>query len=580
MWRPASIRRCARSSVRISFWQHGTFGLCRPDLQAFKLERNVLRQPQGTLRVTAPRVGVFGWGLIAPKSPNIEAFRKNLACSESWLAPFDGFGPSNFLAGTPEFQFSDYRGWIDARFAPRHFQNLKEKMDTPALYAIGAFIQALGQNEALEELLRELGSQAHVYIGTGLGAIDTSYRASVALYEAQRRWNAFWADPAQNSARKMAERDVEGRPPDPETVPAAERDEALNAWNAFWMVRSPELEVYLAEAAEIDGLGVEGDIETAKLNVLRERSKRLARLQEKWHAPDPPWKVSANLIWNIHNTPAAQVSILGRITGLSFAPVAACSTFGVALGLAMKAIRTGEAKAVVVGATDPPPHPLTVGSFYTARVLSANRQVSHPLTHLQGTHVAGGSVVWIVGDLEFMRARGLKPIGMEPVAVGVSSDAHHIITPSADGPKEAIEQALKEAEATAGDLDSWDLHATATPGDFSEIMTFHALFPESVLVTARKGTFGHGMSAGGGWELTAQYLGYEQGQLFPTSVRKDELNPAIAELHRNFVFAQACPAGSGLAGKLSMGIGGINACVLSRPLEPEQDTTIKSPPKL
>ena len=33
-----------------------------------------------------------------------------------------------------------------------------------------------------------------------------------------------------------------------------------------------------------------------------------------------------------------------------------------------------------------------------------------------------------------------------------------------------------------------------------------SVLPGSVLVTARKGTFGHGMGAGGGWELTAQYL--------------------------------------------------------------------------
>ena len=104
------------------------------------------------------------------------------------------------------------------------------------------------------------------------------------------------------------------------------------------------------QAAEIDGLAVEGDVESGKLNVLRERSRRHARLQEKWRAPEPPWKVSANFIWNIHNTPASQVSILGKITGLVFAPVAACSTFGVALRLGMRAIETGEAsRCFIVG---------------------------------------------------------------------------------------------------------------------------------------------------------------------------------------------------------------------------------------
>ena len=75
------------------------------------------------------RVGVFGWGIVAPKSPNIESFRNNLAAGGNWLSPFNGFGPDNFLVGTPEFDFEEYKAWIDKRFAPRHFQKLKEKMD-------------------------------------------------------------------------------------------------------------------------------------------------------------------------------------------------------------------------------------------------------------------------------------------------------------------------------------------------------------------------------------------------------------------------------------------------------------------
>jgi 3-oxoacyl-[acyl-carrier-protein] synthase II len=470
------------------------------------------------------RVGVFGWGIVAPKSPNIAAFRKNLGSSESWLSAFDGFGPNNFLVGVPEFRFSDYQGWIEERFAPRHFQKLKEKMDWPAQYAIGSFIQALGQNPGIEGELEKLAQQAHVYVGTGVGSLDTTYRASIRLHEAQQRWDSFWAN------------------------------------------RSRDLTEYLTELAEIENLGIEGKIEAGKLHAIREKEKRRAKLQEKWNAPEPPWNVSADVIWNIHNTPAAQISILGKIKGLAFAPVAACSTFGVALRLAMRAIQSGDAKAVVVGATDPPPHPLLVGSFYSARVLSAGGNVSVPLTRLQGTHVAGGAVVWIVGDFDYMTGKGFKPLGMEPLAVGVSSDAEHIITPSIEGPKAAILGALGTAGATPDDLASWDLHATATPGDYSEIATFRSIFPSPVVIAARKGTFGHGMSAGGGWELTAQYLGYEQGQIFPTPLKADELNASIRQVHEQFVFDAGCETPPGLAGKLSMGIGGINACVISRPL--------------
>jgi 3-oxoacyl-[acyl-carrier-protein] synthase II len=527
----------------------------------------------------AVRIGVFGWGVVAPKSPNVEAFRANLETSETWLAPFNGFGPDNFLVGTPSFQFEDYREWIDRRFAPRHYQNLKEKMDLPTLYALGGFIQALQQNPGMEEELKRLGSQAHVYVGTGLGSINTTYEASIALYEAQKRWDRFWSSPERNAElRAYLEQAPEERnsstPPQPEEAADEEaRRGAEQTWNRYWMARSPELREYLDELAAIDDLSIEGGIEAGKLNAIREKEKRRAKLQEKWQAPEPPWKVSANFVWNIHNTPAAQISILGKITGLSFAPVAACSTFGVSLGLAMRAIRSGEAKAVIVGATDPPPHPLTVGSFYSGRVLSSSRTVSTPLTRLQGTHVAGGAVVWIVGDMEYLTSRGFQPVGMEPVAVGMSSDAHHIITPTADGPRAAMVQALGEAGASPEAIGTWDLHATATPGDYSEVVTLRSVLSSSVVVTARKGAFGHGMSAGGGWELTAQYLGYEQGKLFATPLAREELNASIGRVHDSFVFDSPREFPSGLGGKLSMGIGGVNACVISSPLRGRQTET-------
>ena len=77
------------------------------------------------------RVGIFGWGVVAPRSPNIDAFAANLASAESWLQPFNGFGPDNFLVGVPEFRFADYRDWIASRFPPARFHQLEEKMDLP-----------------------------------------------------------------------------------------------------------------------------------------------------------------------------------------------------------------------------------------------------------------------------------------------------------------------------------------------------------------------------------------------------------------------------------------------------------------
>ncbi len=522
------------------------------------------------------RIGIFGWGVIAPRSPNVGAFEKNLAGGESWLSPFTGFGPANFLVGEPDFHFADYKSWIDARFPPNRFPQLEKKMGLPTQYAIGAFIQALDQNPGIEQALQALGTRAHVYVGTGLGDLETTAKTTLTLYRAQRRWDRFWAEPSRNAAVRTwlaaspderATLAPDAPPaPSPELAPD-DREAAEDAHWHYWAGRSAELHEYLAELKEIESIGVQGDVESGKMAMIKEKRTRANRLQKKWSSPEPPWNMaSANLLWNIHNAGPSQISMLGKIKGASFAPVAACSTFGVALKLAMSSIRLGEADAVVLGATDPPPHALTVGGFYNARVTAADGAVSKPLTQLRGTHVAGGAAVWIIADLDSFTAKGFTPLGMEPIAVGVSSDAEHIITPSKEGPISAMKLALQEAGAQPSDVHSWDMHATATPGDHLEIETLRDVFGEDVLVTARKGIFGHGMGACGGWELTAQYLGHARGEIFPVPFQRSELNAQIAAIHGRYVFDHAEPAPEGLAGKISMGIGGINACVLSRPL--------------
>ena len=387
------------------------------------------------------RVGVFGWGVVAPRSPDVESFAQNLESNETWLAPFQGFGPCNYLVGQPEFDFERYRPWIEERFPPSRFKQLTSKMGEPTLFAIGAFVQALEQNPGIEQDLRDLGGLAHVYVGTGLGDLGTIARTAIEYDRAQRRWNRFWAHPDRNDAvaaflrgdDRSAHPDA---PPDPSDVSGEdEREAAQEAWDEYWMGRSTKLEEFLTELREIESDDVSGDVEAGKAALIRRKMTRIAALRERWGTPTEPWSaVSSNLLWNIHNTPAAQISMLGQITGSTFAPVAACSTFGYTLRLAMDAIDRGEARAVVIGATDPSPHPLTVGTFSTSRVLASDGRLSKPLTGLRGTHASGGSCIWIVGDLEYFTAKGYRPLGLEPIGVGVSSDADHIIAPSARAP--------------------------------------------------------------------------------------------------------------------------------------------------
>lgn len=524
------------------------------------------------------RIGIFGWGVVAPKSPDVRTFEENLGKATSWLEPFDGFGPSNFLVGRPEFNFENYKPWIDERFEPRRFAQLNSKMGNTVKYAIGAFVQAFERNPGIEPLLRDLGSQVHVYVGTGLGDFPLQYDLALRYYRAQKRWNRFWCQDEHNnelrSYREASASDREriradlGAPDDPVEIDPESDDigEISERWDAFWVTRSDGLHGYLERSKEVEGEDITGDIENGKGPLIRRKMSSRRKLNAEYGCPTEPWNaVDPNLLWNIPNIPAAQISMLGRITGPSIAPLAACAGFSVSLKMAIDAIRSDQAKICVIGMTDPEPHALSVGTFFGAKVLSHDGRVSKPFTGMRGTHVAGGACIWIVGDADYLVGQGFEPLGLEILSVGLSSDADHIITPSQEGPRIAIQQALVEAGIDPEDVGTWDMHATATPGDWSELQNTLAVLPGSMAITARKGTFGHGMSVCGGWELTAQHLGFSKGELLPVNLAGAEVHDQIRPYyHRLVQDEKAHPTGGDVAGKINMGVGGINACAICR----------------
>ena len=523
------------------------------------------------------RIGVFGWGVVAPKSPDIGAFERNLKRATSWLEPFDGFGPSNFLVGRPDFDFEVCRPWISDRFEPRRFSQLQSKMGNTVKYAIGAFIQSLGQNPGIEDLLRELGSQVHIYVGTALGDFPLQYELVQRYHHAQQKWDRFWCQDEHNAAlrdyrsssdeEKAAIRESAGAPADPDPIDRwdDEFEETRERWYAFWVERSESLRTYLDLLREIEDEGIAGDIEAGKGHLIRRKMAARRKLSTQFGCPTEPWNaVDPSLLWNIPNIPAAQISMLGHITGPMIAPVAACAGFSVSLKMAIDAIQSGQAKIAVIGMTDPEPHALSVGAFYGARVLSHDGRVSKPFTGMRGTHVSGGACIWIVGDADYLRGRGFEPVGLEILSVGISSDADHIITPSQEGPRIAIRQALADAGIEPEDVATWDMHATATPGDWSELQNTLAVLPGSAAITARKGTFGHGMSVCGGWELTAQHLGFSKGELLPVNLDGGEVHDQIRPYYCRLVQDEGQTTEGDVAGKINMGVGGINACAICR----------------
>ena len=70
-----------------------------------------------------------------------------------------------------------------------------------------------------------------------------------------------------------------------------------------------------------------------------------------------------------------------------------------------------------------------------------------------------------------------------------------------------------------------------------------------MLVTARKGTFGHGMGVGGGWELTAQYLGCARGRLHPTPLAEADVHESIQRLGQDLVYNRPVPLPRSVVGQ-------------------------------
>lgn len=521
------------------------------------------------------KVSLYGVGIVSPGAANLREFLALVQEGKPALSPIEELQGA-FLVGKPKFDFEVYRDWITQRHAPNKFSQLSDKGLSHVRMAIGTSIDALESNPGLEQALKKIDPRVYVCYGSGFGDLQAYFNGHDEYKAAERAWHKFWAHPerCQPLAEHIKGTRVDAEAPvSPTTleVDSPERAAAWELWNSYWCKKSDGLQDYLREFNEMESITIGADVANDKLNVIRAKAKAKKALQDKWKNPLPPWEaVNANLLWNLPNAPAAQVSMLHGIHGVSFASIGACATFGLVLRQAVDGIRCGDYDAAIIGTTDLAPPPELVAGFNAAKVLAAGCDVGVPLCNLRGTHVAGGACTWILAADDVMEKLGQKSLGVEIMGVGLSSDAEHIITPSMEGPKLCIRDAFAQAGISPQDVHTWDMHATGTPGDWSEFKLIDNL-PDSTVVTARKGIFGHGMSTCGGWELTAQLLTTRKNgktyTLTGSGIAADRVHPSIRDVGRQLATDKpvTLEAPNGLiCGKLSMGIGGISSCVLSK----------------
>ena len=522
------------------------------------------------------KISLYGCGVVAPGASNLNQFLEVVKAGRPVLEPSKELYNA-FLVGNPKFDFSVYHDWISDRHAPSRFSQLNEKGGSNVQFAVGTTIDALESNPGLERALKRIDPRVFVCYGSGFGDLNSYFNANNEFTRAAQIWERFWADPARNAlceAHMSGSNQDNEAPADPRRFEpdSPERAAAWAAWNKYWAPQCGQLNDYLAEFSRIESTVVGADVATDKLNMIRAKAKAKKALAEKYGCPTPPWEsVNANFLWNLPNAPAAQVSMLLGIHGVSYASIGACATYGLVVRQALDAIRSGSHDAAIIGTVDVPPPAELVSGFYAAKVLAAGGEVGVPLCHLRGTHVAGGACTWILAADDVMEKLGVRSLGVEILAAGLSSDAEHIISPSAEGPKLCIQDAFSQTHLEKADIGTWDMHATGTPGDWSEFQLMNEFVNKEAVITARKGIFGHGMSTCGGWEVTAQVFGVQKEGVHFTipgsGIESSKIHPSIAAL--NWRIASDSPvtveAPRGLVcGKLSMGIGGVSSCILTK----------------
>ncbi|WP_186644585.1 beta-ketoacyl synthase N-terminal-like domain-containing protein [Fluviispira vulneris] len=525
------------------------------------------------------KVFLYAASVVAPGASNLNEFLDMIAKGKSVLSLKESLSNA-FLVGAPKFDFSVYKNWLEERHGPKRYSLLNDKSGDLVKYGVGSLIDAISANPALEKAIKILDPKVTIQYATGLADLPVNFQAAREFDESLFKWNSFWADPKRNQAcaDHLNKNAIDPHAPE---YPASfapdsyERIAALKNWNAYWCKKSSLFEEYLTELKAIESQPVVGnDIESAKLGLIRGKTKARKELYEKYKFPTPPWEsISPNLLWNIPNVAASQVSMLLNLHGTSSGSSAACASFGALIDNAMLEIQSGRTDLAIIGAVDANPTNELVSAFYAGRLAVLGDSHGVPFCDLRGTHISGGACTWIIAAEDAMQKFEIQPMPVEILGAGVSSDAEHIITPSKEGPKLAIRRAFAQAQIDPSQIQLWDMHATGTPGDWNEFCLIDEFVPKKAYISARKGIFGHGMCVGGGWELTAQLLGTiktgaKTYNVMPSGIDPAKVNPKIASLDRNLLLDKIINLttdSQGIyCGKLSMGLGGTSSCVIAR----------------
>ena len=233
-----------------------------------------------------------------------------------------------------------------------------------------------------------------------------------------------------------------------------------------------------------------------------------------------PFFIPGSLI----NLIAGHVTILKGYQGPSYGIVSACTTGAHCIGDAARMIQYGDADVMVAGGAESAVCVLGVAGFAAMKALSTRNDdpatASRPWDKDRDGFVMGeGAGVLVLEEYEHAKKRGAK-IYAELAGFGMSSDAHHITAPNAEGPALAVARALKDAGLNPSDIDYVNAHGTSTPlGDANETTALKLAFGEhakKLVVNSTKSMTGHLLGGAGGVEAVYSVLALHHQKSPPT----------------------------------------------------------------
>lgn len=227
------------------------------------------------------------------------------------------------------------------------------------------------------------------------------------------------------------------------------------------------------------------------------------------------------------NAGASRISFEFGITGPVYTVSTACSSSNHAIGQAFWMVRSGMADVAIAGGSEAPFSLGFLKAWEAMRVVSPD--TCRPFSRdRRGLILGEGAGMLVLEPLDAARARGASIWG-EIAGFGMSSDAHHLTQPLADGAARAMQGALDDAGAARESIGYINAHGTGTPSnDAVETAAIRAVFgahADKLMVSSTKSMHGHALGAAGALEAAAT-LAALRGGILPPTANYTEADPA------------------------------------------------------